>query len=185
VIKAAAPGEVPEETPSRTRADQFPIAGVGTSDGGLAALEQSLGSVPPSSGMAFVIVQHLDPADKGMSIRHGVLHMLDPVAPAACACQSSSFLRSLAHDRQERSIGVILSGKGSSGTLGLGAIKEKAEVADTTARPRELPEKIIAFLKHTDILVARAGPLLGDEAQSALERAAILLRLRRRRLFPA
>ena len=35
------------------------------------------------------------------------------------------FLRSLAQDQQEQSIGVILSGMGSDGTLGLRAIKEK------------------------------------------------------------
>jgi two-component system CheB/CheR fusion protein len=38
------------------------------------------------------------------------------------------FLRSLADDLQERSIGVILSGMGSDGTRGLRAIKEKAGV---------------------------------------------------------
>jgi len=40
----------------------FPIVGLGASAGGLEALEQFLKHVPPASGLAFVIVQHLDPA---------------------------------------------------------------------------------------------------------------------------
>ncbi|MBF8258875.1 MAG: MCP methyltransferase/methylesterase, CheR/CheB with PAS/PAC sensor, partial [Actinobacteria bacterium] len=37
----------------------FPVVGIGASAGGLEALEQFLKNVPPRSGMAFVIVQHL------------------------------------------------------------------------------------------------------------------------------
>ena len=44
----------------------FPIVGIGASAGGLEALEQFLGRVPAGSGMAFVIVQHLDPTHKGI-----------------------------------------------------------------------------------------------------------------------
>ena len=39
----------------------FPIVGIGCSAGGLEALEKLLSHVPAGSGMAFVIVQHLDP----------------------------------------------------------------------------------------------------------------------------
>jgi chemotaxis methyl-accepting protein methylase len=44
----------------------FPIVGIGASAGGLEALAQFLGSMPVDSGMAFVVVQHLDPKHKGM-----------------------------------------------------------------------------------------------------------------------
>lgn len=44
----------------------FPIIGIGASAGGLEALELFLTHVPIASGMAFVIVQHLDPTHKGM-----------------------------------------------------------------------------------------------------------------------
>jgi chemotaxis methyl-accepting protein methylase len=44
----------------------FPIVGIGASAGGLEALEQFLAHVPKQSGMAFVIVQHLDPTHKGI-----------------------------------------------------------------------------------------------------------------------
>jgi two-component system CheB/CheR fusion protein len=44
----------------------FPIVGIGASAGGLEAIELFLGHVPKESGMAFVIVQHLDPTRKGI-----------------------------------------------------------------------------------------------------------------------
>ncbi len=44
----------------------FPIVGIGASAGGLEALEQFLRQVPQKSGMAFVIIQHLDPTHKGI-----------------------------------------------------------------------------------------------------------------------
>ncbi len=68
------------------------------------------------------------PPNKDMSILHGVLHLLEPAAPRGLRLPIDFFLRSLAQDRQEHSIGVILSGMGSDGTLGLRAIKEKAGV---------------------------------------------------------
>jgi two-component system CheB/CheR fusion protein len=40
----------------------FAIVGVGASAGGLAAFIELLAAIPPDSGMAFVIVQHLDPS---------------------------------------------------------------------------------------------------------------------------
>ena len=40
----------------------FHIVGIGASAGGLEAIEQFFKKMPPDSGMAFVIVQHLDPA---------------------------------------------------------------------------------------------------------------------------
>ena len=182
----------------------FPIVGIGASAGGLEALEQFLGHVPAGSGLAFVIVQHLDPTHKGimpellqratgmrvtqvkdrtrvqpncvyvippnkdMSILHGVLHLLAPAAPRGLRLPIDFFLRSLAQDQQEHSVGVILSGMGSDGTMGLRAIKEKAGVAlaqepatakfdsmprsaidaglaDIVARAEELPGKILAY----------------------------------------
>ena len=92
------------------------------------------------------------------------------------------FLRSLAQDQQEHSIGVILSGMGSDGTLGLRAIKEKAGVvlvqdpatakfdgmprsaidsglADIVAPVDDLPGRILAYLQRT--------PLLAHDRRSA------------------
>lgn len=40
---------------------KFPVVGVGASAGGLEAFTQLLGNLPADTGMAFVLVQHLDP----------------------------------------------------------------------------------------------------------------------------
>jgi two-component system CheB/CheR fusion protein len=45
---------------------KFPIVCLGASAGGLEALEQFLRNVPQNSGMAYVVIQHLDPTQKGM-----------------------------------------------------------------------------------------------------------------------
>lgn len=39
----------------------FPIVGIGASAGGLEAIGELLSNLPPDTGMAFVLVQHLDP----------------------------------------------------------------------------------------------------------------------------
>jgi two-component system CheB/CheR fusion protein len=44
------------------------IVGLGASAGGLEALEQFLGQVPPDSGLAYLVVQHLDPTHKAMLV---------------------------------------------------------------------------------------------------------------------
>jgi two-component system CheB/CheR fusion protein len=57
---------IKKEEVTDTEKSKFPIVGIGASAGGLEALEQFLGNVPANSGMAYVIVQHLDPTQKGM-----------------------------------------------------------------------------------------------------------------------
>ncbi len=53
--------EVPEPgTPS------FPVVGIGASAGGLEAFTELLRHLPPDTGMAFVLVQHLDPTHESM-----------------------------------------------------------------------------------------------------------------------
>jgi two-component system, chemotaxis family, CheB/CheR fusion protein len=49
----------PEQAGSEER--DFPIVGIGASAGGLEALERLFRHMPPDSGMAFVVVQHLSP----------------------------------------------------------------------------------------------------------------------------
>jgi two-component system CheB/CheR fusion protein len=44
----------------------FPIVGIGASAGGLEALEQFLRNVPEKCGLTFIVIQHLDPTQKGM-----------------------------------------------------------------------------------------------------------------------
>jgi two-component system CheB/CheR fusion protein len=223
--------------PAKSVAEQnpaFPIVGIGASAGGLEALESFFHHLPDKSGLAFVVVQHLDPNYKGMlvellaratpmkvlqakdrlrvesgrvyvippnkdlSILHGVLHLLEPVAPRGLRLPIDFFLRSLAADQGAGSVGVILSGMGSDGTLGLAAIKEKggavfvqapasakfdsmprsaidAGLADVVAPVEELPSRITAYLaraphaQSTDIVLA-------SKTESVIEKICVLLR---------
>src|SRR5437763_14491831 len=47
--------------PQQSRRGLFPIVGVGASAGGLEAFTQLLKALGPGTGMAYVLVQHLDP----------------------------------------------------------------------------------------------------------------------------
>ena len=53
--------EEPDNSATPTR-----IVGIGASAGGVAALEQFLEQIPPSSGLAYIVVQHLDPTQKAL-----------------------------------------------------------------------------------------------------------------------
>jgi chemotaxis response regulator CheB len=48
------------------RYDSMPIVGVGASAGDLEAFEQLFAKMPKRNGMAFVVIQHLDPKQSGM-----------------------------------------------------------------------------------------------------------------------
>jgi len=134
------------------------IVGVGASAGGLEAFTQLLHSLPGDSGMAFVIIQHLDPnhesmltdllskatmmtvreAQDGMHVDPNCAYVIPPnmyltLADGALSLRPRSegggphmpidiFFRSLAETQTDRAVGVILSGAGSDGALGLEAI---------------------------------------------------------------
>jgi two-component system CheB/CheR fusion protein len=44
----------------------FPVVGIGASAGGLEACTKFLAALPPNTGMAFILVQHLDPTHESM-----------------------------------------------------------------------------------------------------------------------
>jgi len=214
---------------------QFPIVCIGASAGGLEALEQFLGNVRPNSGMAFVVIQHLDPTQKGMlpellqrvskmevfqvkdrmavlpnfvyvippnksmSILKGVLHLFDPVETRGLRLPIDFFMRSLADDQHEWAVGVILSGMGSDGSIGIRAIKEKngivmvqdpssakynsmpqnaidSVMVDIIAPASALPAKLVTFLKHIPLVKLNLEVEIKD--QSELEKSIILLRTR-------
>src|SRR5437764_6840608 len=52
--------DTPEATVPR-QLEPFPVVGIGASAGGLEAFSEFLRHLPEKSGMAFVLVQHLDP----------------------------------------------------------------------------------------------------------------------------
>jgi two-component system, chemotaxis family, CheB/CheR fusion protein len=191
-------------------ASTFPIVGIGASAGGLAALEAFFAHMPSDSetGVAFVIVQHLDPDHKSilselvrrctrmrvfdvadgmalepncayiikpnrdLALSEGKLRLTEPAVRRGLRLPIDFFFRSLVQERGEQAIGIILSGTGTDGTLGLRAIKEaggmamvqepqSAEydgmprsaiasgLADYVLPPRAMPEQLLAYLKRT------------------------------------
>ncbi len=164
-------------------APSFNIVGIGASAGGLEAFEQFFRAVPPASGMAFVLVSHLDPdhdsmlteilqrattmsvveaqdqmkvlpdcvyvlpPNRKMAIFHGALQLSTPELPRGQRMVIDSFLRSLAEDQNENAIGIILSGTGTDGTLGLRAIQGAGGITlvqdPTTAKYDGMPVSAI------------------------------------------
>ena len=217
-------------------ATAFPIVGIGASAGGLEALEKFLARVPPGSGLAFVVIQHLDPTvedllpellqritpmtvvqagdrmtvhpdcvyvippNRNLEVRSGRLQLSPPAAARGLRLPIDFFLRSLAEDRGEHSIGVILSGMGSDGCLGLRAIKERGGLglaqdpadarfdsmpraaidgglADLVGPAEELPGKILGMLQLTPRPVGTA-PAAAEPDEHVLEQVTRLLRAR-------
>jgi two-component system CheB/CheR fusion protein len=141
--------------------DDFLIAGIGASAGGLDACRKLVEALPARNGMAFILVQHLDPTHESMmvdllashtqmavrqaadgallepdhlyvippgtylSVGGGALHLSEPLARHGARLPFDFLLHSLAEDYGERAVGVILSGTGADGSLGLKAVKEK------------------------------------------------------------
>jgi len=65
VQKVAKPNKkssLPDPRPEPSKADSFPVVGIGASAGGLEAFKELLTSLPEKAGMAYVLVPHLDPA---------------------------------------------------------------------------------------------------------------------------
>jgi two-component system CheB/CheR fusion protein len=56
---------LPAASPARPQPGTPTVVAIGASAGGLEAIEQFLGGVPDASGLAFVVVQHLDPTHEG------------------------------------------------------------------------------------------------------------------------
>src|SRR5271154_2025172 len=46
----------------------FPIVGIGASAGGLHACPEPVDALPPATGMAYILVQHLDPTHESMMV---------------------------------------------------------------------------------------------------------------------
>ena len=66
---------------------------------------------------------YIIPPGRDMAVLHGTLHLLEPLQPRGQRMPIDFFFRSLADDQRERAIGIVLSGTGSDGTLGVRAIK--------------------------------------------------------------
>jgi two-component system CheB/CheR fusion protein len=176
----------------------FSIVGIGASAGGLEAFEQFFRYMVADSGMAFVLVSHLDPnhnsllteilqrttimpvveaqdqmqveanhvyvipPNRDMEIFHSKLQLGEPAQPRGQRLPIDAFLRSLAQNSQERAVGIILSGTGTDGTLGLRAIIGEGGVAlvqePATAKYNGMPTSAIQSGYVTRILPVEKMP---------------------------
>jgi len=136
------------------------VVGIGASAGGLAAFRSFFDHMPADTGMAFVLVQHLDPQHRSMLVKllqphtsmdvveaqdrtplaANQIHVIPPnatltlegdtlrVAVPAPAREYrrpiDTFFASLAENQEDCAVGIVLSGVGSDGSLGIRAIKE-------------------------------------------------------------
>jgi two-component system, chemotaxis family, CheB/CheR fusion protein len=143
----------------------FPVVAIGASAGGLEAYKEFFNALPVDTGMAFVLIQHLDPrhhsmlaeilskatripvdeVKEGVKVKPNCVYVIPPGRLLAITggafrltprSQESGqhlpvdfFMRSLAEERKSGAIGVILSGTGKDGTLGLESIKGEGGIS--------------------------------------------------------
>jgi two-component system, chemotaxis family, CheB/CheR fusion protein len=178
--KLVVDGEPSSENSSRN----FLIAAIGASAGGIEASTELISRLPINTGMAFVLIQHLDPKhhsmiaellsrktkmpvgevengmkvepdhvyvippDKTMAISHHAFRLGPRTTTRGVHMPIDQFMRSLAEAQGNRAVGVILSGTGSDGTLGLAEIQAQGGVTmvqdETTAKYDGMPRSAIS-----------------------------------------
>lgn len=145
---------------------------------------------------------YIIPPGRDMACLNGTLHLLEPAAPRGQWLPIDFFFRSLAQDRRERAIAVVLSGAGSDGSAGIRAIKGEGGMViaqdpsstdhdgmpqsaistglvDYVLPPAKMAAQIAAYLARSSGLVhSPAGPLpvLPSADESAMKKIFILLR---------
>ncbi|SIS45421.1 CheR family methyltransferase [Salimicrobium salexigens] len=91
---------------------------------------------------------YLIPPRKNLSIYHGTLHLSEQTERKHLNLPIDLFFKSLAEDQGRNSIGVILSGTGSDGTLGVRALKDADGMViaedETTAKFDGMPRSAIS-----------------------------------------
>ncbi len=131
---------------------------------------------------------YMIPPKKNLSIFHGRLVLKEKDNTRGVNLPIDIFLRSLAEDKAERAIAIILSGTGSDGTRGVRAIKEQGGmvmvqdetsskfngmpraaistgVADFILSPKEMPDQLMAYVGHPYVVRNKPSEsLLNDES---------------------
>jgi len=216
----------------------FPVVGIGASAGGLDTFKRLLKAIPENSGMAYILVQHLDPShesiladllqritkipvlevtdnikvapdhiyiipsNKLLTATDGVLKLSTRPPKSQRSMPIDLFFASLAEVHQNHAIGVVLSGTGTDGTLGLKAIKDHggvtfaqeqqsasydampqsaidADVVDFILTPENIPKQLILL---NETLKSNPSGKDGNEEQSQEEgfkKIISLLRIRK------
>ena len=142
---------------------------------------------------------YIIPPNHDMAFLNGRLQLLEPTAPRGQRLPIDFFFRSLAQDQHERAIGIVLSGTGSDGTLGVRAIKGAAGMVmaqapettefdgmprsaiatglvDYALAPGEMPARLMTYVAHAfgklPAMTSQAAPLTAG----ALSKIFVLLR---------
>src|SRR6266478_2242662 len=88
------------------------------------------------------------PADRSITVSQGLLRLSPRLETGGPHHPIDAFLRSLAMDRKSRAIGVILSGSGSDGALGIQAIKDEGGIIfaqdEKSSQHAGMPQSAIA-----------------------------------------
>ncbi len=137
--------------------------------------------------------------DGYLAILHGTLHLMQPDEAGLLRLPIDYFFRSLAEDQKDKSVGIVLSGTGTDGTLGLKAIKgatgmtmaQEPQSAKYDGMPasaigtglvdyvlpvERLPRQLVAYTQGP--YLALAGHELGEENLSeAMQKILVLLRM--------
>jgi len=206
------------EVQSQAHSEQFLIAALGASAGGLEACETFFKHMPADAGIAFAVVMHLAPDHESvltqllarhtrmsveqvrdhtkvvpnrvyiippnatLTIENCVLRVTPPTEPRGYRTPIDSLFVSLAEDRGELAVCIMLSGTGTDGTLGLRAIKEHGGMAmaqtlesakhdailrsaiatglvDHVLPVEEMPTKLIEYAAHLGSLNGKANSI--------------------------
>jgi len=139
---------------------------------------------------------YLAPGGSKLAILHGTLHLMEPDSKERVPLPIDYFFRSLAEDRKQGAVGIILSGTGTDGTVGLRAIKDEsgmtiaqepqsakyqgmprsamtAGAVDVILPPDQMPESLRGYALS---LTKQAALLPEPDASQTLHKIFILLR---------
>jgi two-component system, chemotaxis family, CheB/CheR fusion protein len=216
--------------------NSFPVVGIGASAGGLDAFKKLIKAIPENSGMAYVLVQHLDPnhqsflpeilqrvtnipvleisddikvqpdhiyiipSNKMLVASDGVLQLSPRITNKNQRnLPIDLFFASLAEVHQSHSIGIVLSGTASDGTLGLKAIKDhggitiaqdeesatyqgmpnsavQAGVVDFILSPELIPQKLTEI---TQVIHVKNTDDIHPQEEELYKQILLLLRIRK------
>ncbi len=143
---------------------------------------------------------YIIPPNRNLAVFHGRLQLLEPDRPRSQRLPIDAFFRSLAADQEDHAIGIVLSGTGSDGTLGLKAIKgnggmtmvQEIHSARYDGMPRsaiatgmvdyvvpveEMSGKLLEYTRHTIQVWPRSEPSsLVEVKDDHLDKIFLLLR---------
>jgi hypothetical protein len=103
---------------------------------------------------------YIAPSNRYLSMLHATLHELEATQDESLHFPIDVFFRALAKDQQDRAVGIVLSGTGTDGTLGLPAIKEAALGRSITDVLHIVHEHTRQVVESPVVQVLRQGKLV-------------------------